>query len=112
MTGLAASSVGSTGEPFLPDRRGIGGLVRAARGAAAAGKALIAGTARESTRLTVEFTNRMADAGVDAALVRSPSYFKSRMPGSPQGRFPGRGRQGKGPGHRLQHPGQHRDLAR
>ena len=79
-TGLAGYLVlGSTGECVSLSDAESEALVRAARAAAAPGKALIAGTARESTRLTVDFTNRMADSGIDVALVRSPSYFKSRM---------------------------------
>ncbi len=79
-TGLAGYlALGSTGECVSLSDAESEALVRAARAAAAPGKALIAGTARESTRLTVDFTNRMADSGIDVALVRSPSYFKSRM---------------------------------
>jgi 4-hydroxy-2-oxoglutarate aldolase len=40
---------------------------------------LIAGTGRESTRATIEATRRAAAAGVDAALVRTPSFFKPQM---------------------------------
>ncbi len=79
-TGLAGYVVlGSTGECVSLSDVESEALVRAARAAAAPGKAVIAGTARESTRLTIDFTNRTADAGIDAALVRSPSYYKSRM---------------------------------
>ena len=79
-TGLAGYLVlGSTGECVSLSDAESEALVRAARAVAAPGKALIAGTARESTRLTVDFTNRMADSGIDVALVRSPSYFKSRL---------------------------------
>jgi 4-hydroxy-2-oxoglutarate aldolase len=79
-TGLAGYVVlGSTGECVSLSDAESEALVRAARATAAPGKAVIAGTARESTRLTIDFTNRLADAGIDAALVRSPSYYKSRM---------------------------------
>ena len=79
-TGLAGYVVlGSTGECVSLSDAESEALVGAARAAAAPGKAVVAGTARESTRLTIDFTNRMADAGIDAALVRSPSYYKSRM---------------------------------
>ena len=81
-SGLAGYLVlGSTGECVSLSDAESEALVRAARSAAAAGMAVIAGTARESTRLTVDFTNRLADTGIDAALVRAPSYFKSRMTG-------------------------------
>jgi 4-hydroxy-2-oxoglutarate aldolase len=40
---------------------------------------LIAGTGRESTRATIAATRRAASAGVDAVLVRTPSFFKPQM---------------------------------
>jgi 4-hydroxy-2-oxoglutarate aldolase len=40
---------------------------------------LIAGTGRESTKATITATARAAAAGVDAVLVRTPSFFKSQM---------------------------------
>jgi 4-hydroxy-2-oxoglutarate aldolase len=79
-TGLAGYLVlGSTGECVSLTDEESAALVRAVRRAAAPGKAVLAGTAREATRLTIDFTNRMADLGADAALVRPPAYFKSRM---------------------------------
>lgn len=42
-------------------------------------KMLIAGTGQESTRATVRLTKVAADAGAEAALVISPSYFKASM---------------------------------
>jgi 4-hydroxy-2-oxoglutarate aldolase len=79
-TGLAGYLVlGSTGECVSLTDDESAHLVRTARQAAAKGKKVIAGTARESTRLTVEFTNRMADLGIDAALIRPPCYYKSKM---------------------------------
>jgi len=71
--------LGSTGEcvSISDDESAL--LIRAARDAAAPGRAIIAGTARESTRLTVDFTNRMADLGIDAALIRPPSYYKANL---------------------------------
>lgn len=71
--------LGSTGECVSISDEDSTRLVRTAREAAAKGKAVIAGTARESTRLTIDFTNRMADLGIDAALVRPPAYFKAKM---------------------------------
>jgi 4-hydroxy-2-oxoglutarate aldolase len=71
--------LGSTGEcvSITDDEAAL--LVKAAREAARPGKKIIAGTARESTRLTTDFTNRAADLGVNAALVRPPSYYKAKM---------------------------------
>ena len=43
---------------------------------AAPGKILIAGTGAESTAETVEHTARAASLGFDAALVRTPSFYK------------------------------------
>lgn len=71
--------LGSTGESvFLSDMESEE-LVKTAKKAAASDKTIIAGTAKESTQLTLEFTNRMADKGADAALIRTPSYMKSLM---------------------------------
>lgn len=79
-TGLSGYLVcGSTGESVLLTDAESAAVVRAARNAAAPDKALMAGTARESLRATVEFTRIAADFGADAALIRPPSYYKSRM---------------------------------
>jgi 4-hydroxy-2-oxoglutarate aldolase len=79
-TGLAGYLVlGSTGESvFLTDAESLA-LVDAVIEAAAPGKKVLVGTARESTKATVEFTNSLAGRGIAAALVRPPSYFKSKM---------------------------------
>jgi len=79
-TDLAGHLVlGSTGESVsLSDTESMA-LVEAVLDSAAPGKKILVGTARESTRLTVEFTNRVAALGIAAALVRPPSYYKSRM---------------------------------
>jgi len=71
--------LGSTGEcvSLTDDESAL--LIKAARQAARPDRKIVAGTARESTRLTVDFTNRAADLGVDAALVRPPSYYKAKM---------------------------------
>lgn len=42
-------------------------------------KVLIAGTGRESTRATIAATKRAAAVGVDAVMVRTPSFFKTQM---------------------------------
>jgi 4-hydroxy-2-oxoglutarate aldolase len=46
---------------------------------AAPGKILIAGTGAESTAETIEHTNRAASLGFDAALVRTPHFYKPQM---------------------------------
>ncbi|GFV96371.1 4-hydroxy-2-oxoglutarate aldolase, mitochondrial [Trichonephila clavipes] len=43
------------------------------------GKLIIAGSGCESTHNTIELTNKMADAGANAALVVSPFFYKGRM---------------------------------
>jgi len=43
------------------------------------GRVLIAGTGAESVRETVELSNRAADLGYAAALIRTPHYYKSVM---------------------------------
>jgi dihydrodipicolinate synthase/N-acetylneuraminate lyase len=40
---------------------------------------MIVGTGRESTRGTIAATRRAASAGADAALVRTPAFFKAQM---------------------------------
>lgn len=70
---------GSTGESIYLTDDEAEKLVKTAKETASKGKKIIVGTARESTKVTLEFTNRMADLGIDAALIRTPSYFKSRM---------------------------------
>ena len=71
--------LGSTGESVsLTDEESLR-LVETVVAAAAPGKRILVGTARESTKGTVDFTNRLAGRGIAAALVRPPSYFKSKM---------------------------------
>ena len=71
--------LGSTGESvFLSDEESER-LVQTAMEAASPEKKILVGTARESTKATLEFTNRMADFEIDAVLIRAPCYFKSRM---------------------------------
>ncbi len=70
---------GSSGEAaYLTDEESEM-LVKEAMEAKAKDKKIIVGTARESTSATISFTNRMADLGIHAALIRTPSYFKSVM---------------------------------
>ena len=71
--------LGSTGESVsLTDGESLR-LVEAVVAAARPGKKILVGTARESTKLTIAFTNRAAEFGIAAALVRPPCYFKTRM---------------------------------
>jgi 4-hydroxy-2-oxoglutarate aldolase len=47
--------------------------------AAAAGKLLLAGTGVESVRETAALTNRAAEIGYKAAMVRTPHYYKNLL---------------------------------
>ena len=71
--------LGSTGESVLLSDEESERLVEAVVRAAAPGRRVLVGTARESTRATIAFTKRVARKGVAAALVRPPSYYRSRM---------------------------------
>jgi 4-hydroxy-2-oxoglutarate aldolase len=67
---------GSTSEAVLLLWSEVYRVWETAKKAAAAGKTLIAGTGAESTAETIEHTRRAADLGFDAALVRTPSFYK------------------------------------
>ena len=43
------------------------------------GKIILAGTGLESTKSTIELTNKTADIGADAALILTPSYYSGKM---------------------------------
>lgn len=70
---------GSTGESVLLRWTEIYRIWEVAKEFSPAGKILIAGTGAESTRETIEHTNRAAALGFDFALVRTPSYYKPAM---------------------------------
>jgi 4-hydroxy-2-oxoglutarate aldolase len=70
---------GSTGEAiFLSDqeRRDV---LKAALAAAAPNKVMIAGTGAESAHETLRLTEYAAELGYDAAMVRTPHYYKKQM---------------------------------
>jgi 4-hydroxy-2-oxoglutarate aldolase len=70
--------LGSNGEtPGLDEAEKLGLVVAARR--SLPGRFLLVGTGVESTRGTVALTQRVADAGADAALVLTPHYYRSRM---------------------------------
>jgi 4-hydroxy-2-oxoglutarate aldolase len=78
--GLAGYVVnGSTSESVLLRWEEVYSLWETVKQAAAPGKTLIAGTGAESTPETIEHTNRAAQLGFDAALVRTPSFYKPAM---------------------------------
>ena len=69
-------AVGSTGESVLLTRAEMDGILITVKEAAAKGKKLLAGTGAESTAETIERTKRAAELGYDAALVKTPYYYK------------------------------------
>jgi 4-hydroxy-2-oxoglutarate aldolase len=76
-TGLTGYVInGSTSESVLLLWREVYKLWETAKEAAAPGKILIAGTGAESTPETIEHSKRAAALGFDAALVRTPSFYK------------------------------------
>ena len=77
LTGLVV--LGSNGEAPQLDDVEADRVIDVVRAEVPARRPLIAGTGRESTRATIAATKRAAGAGVDAALVRTPSFFKAQM---------------------------------
>src|SRR5258706_5886169 len=76
-TGLAGYAVqGSTGESVLLSRAECDSVLVAAKEAASPQKRLLAGTGVESTAETISRTKRAAELGYDAALVKTPYYYK------------------------------------
>lgn len=71
--------LGSNGEAPLVDDEEADRLVATAREHWPAGRWLIAGTGRESTRATVAACRRAGALGADAVMVRTPSFYKGRM---------------------------------
>ena len=77
LTGLVV--LGSNGEAAQLEDAEADRVVGLVRQDVPSDRPLIAGTGRESTRATIAATRRAAAAGVDAVLVRTPSFFKSQM---------------------------------
>ena len=77
LTGLVV--LGSNGEAPQLDDVEADRVIDVVRQHVPRDRPLIAGTGRESTKATVAATIRAAAAGVDAVLVRTPSFFKSQM---------------------------------
>jgi 4-hydroxy-2-oxoglutarate aldolase len=70
---------GSTGEAILLSDQERRDVLKAARSAVTPEKVLIAGTGHESARETLALTEYAAALGYDAAMVRTPHYYKSQM---------------------------------
>ena len=77
LTGIVVT--GSTGEAPLLNSQERETLVEWARPLVPADRVLIAGVGAESTRMTLELTERAAKRGADAVLVIAPHYFASSM---------------------------------
>ena len=77
LTGLVV--LGSNGEAAQLDDTEADRVVEIVRERVPSNRPLIAGTGRESTKATSAATARAAAAGVDAVLVRTPSFFKAQM---------------------------------
>src|SRR5215472_11362361 len=70
---------GSTGEDVFLSTEERFTLWELVAKCAAPEKLLIAGTGMESAKETICATNRAAELGYKAALVRTPHYFKAQM---------------------------------
>jgi len=70
---------GSTGEAILLSDEERRDVLKCAREAAANDKVLIAGTGIESAIETLRLTEHAAELGYDAAMVRTPHYYKGQM---------------------------------
>jgi 4-hydroxy-2-oxoglutarate aldolase len=68
--------LGSTGESVLLRQSEMDGILVTVKESAGKDKKLIAGTGAESTLETIERTKRAAALGYDAALVKTPHYYK------------------------------------
>ncbi len=71
--------LGSNGEFVLLDEDEKVELTAFVRENYPSEKPVVAGTGCESTRATIRLTNKCAEAGIDAALVLTPSYYKGSM---------------------------------
>jgi 4-hydroxy-2-oxoglutarate aldolase len=71
--------LGSNGEAASLDDAESDALIEAARDEYPREKWLIAGTGRESVKMTLAACRRAAALGADAVMVRTPSFFKTRI---------------------------------
>ena len=70
---------GSTGEAILLSDQERRDVLKAAIAAAAPHKVMIAGTGIESAKETLRLADYAAELGYDAAMVRTPHYYKKQM---------------------------------
>ena len=77
LTGLVV--LGSNGEAPQLEEPEADLAIKTVRDAMPKDRPLLAGTGRESTAATIAATERAARLGVDAVLVRTPSFYKGQM---------------------------------
>jgi 4-hydroxy-2-oxoglutarate aldolase len=77
LTGLVV--LGSNGEAPQLEEHEADRAIKTVRDAMPKDRPLLAGTGRESTAATIAATERAARLGVDAVLVRTPSFYKGQM---------------------------------
>jgi dihydrodipicolinate synthase/N-acetylneuraminate lyase len=70
---------GSTGEAILLSDQERRDVLKAAMAAASPNKVMIAGTGIESARETLALTEYAASLGYDAAMVRTPHYYRAQI---------------------------------
>jgi dihydrodipicolinate synthase/N-acetylneuraminate lyase len=71
--------LGSTGEAIMLSDEERRQVLKTARESCAPHKVLIAGTGAESAIETLHLTDYAADLGYDAALIRTPFFYRSQM---------------------------------
>jgi 4-hydroxy-2-oxoglutarate aldolase len=74
--------LGTNGEAGLLTDDEAAVVIEESRALVPQGRPLLAGTARESTSMAITAARRAASLGVDAVLVRTPSFFKGQMTGA------------------------------
>ena len=75
LTGIVV--LGTNGEAAHVDDDEAARIIEVARQRVPEGRTLVAGVARESTRATIAAAKRAGMLGVDAVLVRPPSFFRA-----------------------------------
>src|SRR3989449_1157970 len=71
--------LGSTGEAILLSDQERRDVLKTEIAAAAPNKVMVAGTGIESASETIKLTEYAAELGYDAAMVRTPHYYKKQM---------------------------------
>jgi 4-hydroxy-2-oxoglutarate aldolase len=71
--------LGSTGEAIMLSDQERRDVLKTAREAAAPNKVLVAGTGIESASETLRLTEYAAELGYDAALIRTPHFYRKQM---------------------------------